>query len=618
MTVLWTPYLAIFKHLFMDYYFLFQHGAKLIYETDDDNHPTDNLAGFEMEDMHYGLLLDTANKTSNPYAHFGQPTIWPRGFPVEWIGIPVVKRYKLCRMRTPSVQQGVVNGDPDVDAIYRLSRKHTTVLLNVSFDGRAPPVTLPKGTMAAYNCQNTMFKYPAFWSLPLPPTRHLRITDIWRSYWNQKLLSLIGERLAFYPPRAFQKRNAHSYLEDFQHEKELYYDAERYITFLRKWECQETLLEKCMSKLAYAIAKEGFWLEQDAQLIDAWIADLKDIGYKFPALVPAKNDIVECDINLIFHPSEQEASFNHKPDNELLGSAGNKHNINQFLTEQCGRTVKMSPQQGSTSVGKTIPEVLLLITFEDGDYSDIPHLEAMYRRHFPNIAYCGAGFPHRNLTDSWKFTFLSVPSSSSGSSYRCLVHASRMRYNVSGYIVIDHNVMLNFWNIGRMDRNKIWTMSKFLKLGSDMYGKGNIPSSEYLMDARSTIITAVKQLGGEKSLDFLERLRLLSYFTGPTSAFYIPQRLAKVVATMSQAFLKRRIPLQVAIPSILSIVEDDENFSLLSSKDLTADNSRKFDLDDLHRQQVIGPLPMSKQFIEKNPSVVRIFCLHAQKIVDLW
>ena len=54
---------------------------------------------------------------------------------------------------TPLIQQGLVNGDPDVDAIFRLTRKYPLVPLEVTFDPSAPPVFLPEGIFSPFNSQ---------------------------------------------------------------------------------------------------------------------------------------------------------------------------------------------------------------------------------------------------------------------------------------------------------------------------------------------------------------------------------------------------------------------------------------------------------------------------------
>ena len=101
------------------------HGAKYIYDTDDDNSPLVDLNEyFTFEQYDYGLIFDEAMQScvSNPYAHFGQPLIWPRGYPLTFIQANHSFKYKSGLRRTSFVQQGVVNGDPDVDAIFRLTK----------------------------------------------------------------------------------------------------------------------------------------------------------------------------------------------------------------------------------------------------------------------------------------------------------------------------------------------------------------------------------------------------------------------------------------------------------------------------------------------------------------
>ena len=66
----------------------------------------------------------------NPYSYFGQPSTWPRGYPLEKITEKChsFKNQTLCynnlyriykESTIPLIQQGLVNSDPDMDAIYR-------------------------------------------------------------------------------------------------------------------------------------------------------------------------------------------------------------------------------------------------------------------------------------------------------------------------------------------------------------------------------------------------------------------------------------------------------------------------------------------------------------------
>ncbi|KAK6042427.1 hypothetical protein COOONC_20067 [Cooperia oncophora] len=116
------------------------------------------------------------------------------------------------------------------------------------------------GTYAPWNSQNTLFHKKAFFTLFLPTTVTFRTTDIWRSYVAQKLLHMIGETVAFYPPNAVQYRNAHDYLADFEDESE-----------------------------------REFWGADDALLVQKWLTDLRKTGYQFPLQKKHGNEYVAID-----------------------------------------------------------------------------------------------------------------------------------------------------------------------------------------------------------------------------------------------------------------------------------------------------------------------------------
>ena len=270
------------------YLYAIEHGAKIIYETDDDNYPYNGTIGFRPDGKGDFLVYATDRATVNPYQHFGQQSIWPRGYPLENIGDPAQHTFVKCGEVRPLIQQGVVNGDPDVDAVFRLTRKDNGVKLDVEFDSKAPPVLLPRGSYAPFNSQNTLFLYDAFWALMMPPGPAMRVTDIWRAYYNKRLLEEIDGYLAFFGPNAYQERNSHSYLDDFIDEKALYFDAGRFIAFLRKWKPTKTHFFDQILELTVACVKEKFLEPIDALVMKAWLSDLVSIGYKAPELQDQK------------------------------------------------------------------------------------------------------------------------------------------------------------------------------------------------------------------------------------------------------------------------------------------------------------------------------------------
>ena len=110
------------------------------------------------------------------------------------------------------MQQFLADGDPDVDAIYRLLFKEP-----LDFTQR-PPIALAKGTWCAFNSQNTLFYRDAFALLYLPCHVSFRMTDIWRSFVAQAALWADGKQVVFRSPTVVQERNQHDLMKDFRDE----------------------------------------------------------------------------------------------------------------------------------------------------------------------------------------------------------------------------------------------------------------------------------------------------------------------------------------------------------------------------------------------------------------
>lgn len=286
-----------------------QHGAKIIYETDDDNSPTAKEIGFDqLSKRAYQVYEPAGSRVMNPYAHFGQSTIWPRGYPLDKISEPNTFKYRRCSGKKALVQQGVVNGDPDVDAIFRLTRKNSDQAIDVTFDSASEPMMLPRGVMAPYNSQNTLHLYEAFWGLVLPQTVAFRVTDIWRGYWAQRLLWELNGYLTFFPPNAYTVRNSHSYLDDFIDERELYHLSSKLTAFLVSWESKKSNFFDRVLDLSLGMAKEGLWKADDVELIKLWLMDLVSLGFQIPKVSSSPpNQGCSAQVTLI-KPKEQKTS----------------------------------------------------------------------------------------------------------------------------------------------------------------------------------------------------------------------------------------------------------------------------------------------------------------------
>jgi hypothetical protein len=103
-----------------------QHGAQEIYETDDDNELiTTALPSFDGLQTY---VYDGTNQTVvNPYAYFGYPNVWPRGYPLDQIRSSRQSMNRFSRVASkPLILQGLADKDPDVDAVFRCQSPSTT------------------------------------------------------------------------------------------------------------------------------------------------------------------------------------------------------------------------------------------------------------------------------------------------------------------------------------------------------------------------------------------------------------------------------------------------------------------------------------------------------------
>lgn len=269
------------------YLYAIQHGAKTIYDTDDDNVIKGDDPLVLPECLSEVPVADSGFRTVNPHIYFGETDSWPRGFPLQDIKQKGSRHYRTNKkkdIRAP-IQQGLVNGDPDVDAIQRL----TSFVRGSSFVDVSDALVLSQGTMSPFNSQNTVFHYSAFWGLMLPSTTTFRVCDIWRGYWNNRLLWEIGAHLAFLKASAIQDRNSHSLLQDFADEVDLYEYAGSLVDYLIKWRPRKgDSLPKIMDTLMWDLVFKGYIEKDDAITARAWLQDLANIGYKFPATTEYK------------------------------------------------------------------------------------------------------------------------------------------------------------------------------------------------------------------------------------------------------------------------------------------------------------------------------------------
>ncbi len=188
-------------------------------------------------------------------------------------------------------------------SFFVIDNEITTALRNLNEGVAGEPrasgeaIYLPSKEFASpYNAQATLHWYDAFWGLYLPVTVPGRVSDIWRSYFEQTVFGLLDMGVAFLPrPLVVQERNPHDIMGDFVAEQDLYMKSKALLEQMSQfaksndWSSFHSL-EDAIESVYITFYEREFIRIEDVHHIQRWIQALQTVGYKFPKLGPHKGE----------------------------------------------------------------------------------------------------------------------------------------------------------------------------------------------------------------------------------------------------------------------------------------------------------------------------------------
>ena len=174
--------------------YVYHQGADIVATVDDDNIPYDNWGDnvYVSQNVEVDLYENMSSNYFDPISPTNHNDLWHRGYPIEDLPFKNNIEYKGKTTRKVLVQADFWDGDPDIDAICRLSKK--PIVNFDKFDQLAP-----------FNSQNTFLArevLPYYSVLP-----HCgRMDDIWGSYILQHYFpnSVIYNQATVYQDRNVQ------------------------------------------------------------------------------------------------------------------------------------------------------------------------------------------------------------------------------------------------------------------------------------------------------------------------------------------------------------------------------------------------------------------------------
>lgn len=247
-------------------------GAACIYETDDDNAP---LPGWGLREetvagvREVGACPARAGRWVNVYRYFTGENVWPRGLPLDEIGSAPPTQNGAGPRWSP-VQQGLVNGSPDVDALWRLTQDRALDFADVG------SVYLGPGNWCPFNTQSTWWWPAAYALLYVPSHCPFRMCDIWRGLVAQRCLWEMGAGVCYHGPEVVQARNAHDLMRDFEDEMPGYLQNKRLASILAGLALRPGSDEVAanLRRCYEALVTEGHFPGDELELVDAWVADV--------------------------------------------------------------------------------------------------------------------------------------------------------------------------------------------------------------------------------------------------------------------------------------------------------------------------------------------------------
>ncbi|KAK4412953.1 putative glycosyltransferase STELLO2 [Sesamum alatum] len=491
------------------YLFAIQHGAQKIFDVDDRGDVIDNDIGkhFDVELIGEGarqeVILqyshENPNRTVvNPYIHFGQRSVWPRGLPLEKVG------------------------DIGHEEFY------TEVFGGKQFDDRAPKVALPQGTMVPVNSFNTIFHSSAFWGLMLPVSVSSMASDVLRGYWAQRLLWEVGGYVVVYPPTVHRYDRVEAY--PFSEEKDLHVNVGRLINFLVGWRSNKHRLFEKILELSYVMAEEGFWTEKDVQFTAAWLQDLLAVGYQQPRLMSLELDRPRANI----------------------GHGDRKEFVPQKLP---------SVHLGAEEVGMVNYEIRNLIR---------------WRKNFGNVVlimFCSGSVERTAL--EWRLLYgrifktviilsgeknvdLAVEEGQLDYIYKYLPKYFDRYSSADGFLFLQDDTVLNYWNLLQADKSKLWITNKVSKSWTSVSVAGN---SDWFMKQANMVKKVVATMPAHFQVNYKESVKDQQSLTICNSeVFYVPRHFVPDFVDLVNLVGDLDIHHKVAIPMFFLAMDSPQNF----------------------------------------------------------
>ena len=215
-------------------------------------------------------------------------------------------------------------------------------------------------------------------------------------------------------------------------------------------------------------------------------------------------------------------------------------------------------------------DIVLIIVYNFPFYSSITTLTNLYKKAFPSIMFCGS-------RKSKNHTVEALYIHRGYFAYTCMSRAMEKYPGYSGYLVINDDVMLNYWNLIGLNRDRIWEGPKRVI----RFQNYSLPQRWYWWNSTWGMKSCQKAYNELQALhkanpdEWQPEINVTYHlkkngngtfycYRGRSDVYYIPGKFADTFRTLSYVFFKHGTFLEIAVPTICRMLDLAENFEYIS------------------------------------------------------
>ena len=251
----------------LGYLYAIKKGYKVIYETDDDNIPYDNFDNILKFD-NLQIIEEQNNRWINIFKYFtNNAYIWPRGYPLSLL--KTNPNYIIQpTTNTPSIINGLVENDPDVDALFRIICNHQN---SIRWETNKN-ILISNKNMCVFNTQNTFWLNPElFISILIPSSVSFRYCDILKGIICNIILNKTNNYMMYSSPNVVQNRNEHDLISDFKSEYEMYIQNEHILEYIENNTTNGDSVATLLKTIYNTLLEHGVIKQLDIDILNEWL-----------------------------------------------------------------------------------------------------------------------------------------------------------------------------------------------------------------------------------------------------------------------------------------------------------------------------------------------------------